>query len=408
MTPDIMVRAAARPAPRPPVRTRTAVKAQRRRFDLAARRTLADLARKTDRIDDLMFSFPAAAFALGVERGSPAARARALTLVAEGAPLGTIAAALELPLWTRRLAPEAFRAPLGPVFDAPDAAKRLPQLAPSSGDALRAWFEWVGVAGALGGPELAFWVARQSAMFRRYRAEPGGWTAERGRDAVELLAAYVFALNHPDELVGMVAEGSWSDKASVARVAEGARTWLRRVYGDLCEVEAPDGWRWRQTQFIGAFEFAPLRSRDALEEEGRRMDNCVESYWGYVRESTLLIYSIRRAGRGVATLAIRAGARPGSAEISELEGPGNTSAPRDVADAVEAWMAAQGPCPLRARGARAPLVDPEAWATIWAPFLAAVPARCEARLFSRRPRERTLDLIEQALDLLDAIAIRSR
>src|SRR5262249_9477819 len=74
------------------------------------------LAMRHSRIADLAVSFPALLFALAVPR-SGIDPARAVELAIEGAVLAELAAAADVPMWLRRLAPEAL---VGPIMTLPD------------------------------------------------------------------------------------------------------------------------------------------------------------------------------------------------------------------------------------------------------------------------------------------------
>ncbi len=79
------------------------------RFAYPARREVRRLMRSSARLADLAVVFPGAMYALATRRGTQEARDAALALIEEGAALKTVARTLELPLWLRRLPPEAFQ-----------------------------------------------------------------------------------------------------------------------------------------------------------------------------------------------------------------------------------------------------------------------------------------------------------
>src|SRR5262245_62246863 len=69
------------------------------------------LAMRHSRIADLAVSFPALLFALAVPRPG-LDPARALDLAIEGAAFAEVAVAAEVPMWLRRLSPEALADPI--------------------------------------------------------------------------------------------------------------------------------------------------------------------------------------------------------------------------------------------------------------------------------------------------------
>ena len=80
-----------------------------RRFDPSARRAVRRLLHASPRFADLANVFPGAFYALATPQVPAARRRKAAQLVEEGALLKDVAKALDLPLWLRRLPPEAFK-----------------------------------------------------------------------------------------------------------------------------------------------------------------------------------------------------------------------------------------------------------------------------------------------------------
>src|SRR5690606_14500301 len=78
------------------------------RFDAARRASVRRLVTANPRVLDLAITFPGALYVLAERHGPQRRRQKALELVAAGAALKDVAHALDLPLWLRRLPPEAF------------------------------------------------------------------------------------------------------------------------------------------------------------------------------------------------------------------------------------------------------------------------------------------------------------
>jgi hypothetical protein len=64
-----------------------------------------------------------------------------------------------------------------------------------------------------------------------------------------------------------------------------------------------------------------------------------------VQRGELYIYSIRRNGERVATLAL--GRHEGRAYLEQIRGPCNADPPKPVVATVQRWLRAQKPLPLR-------------------------------------------------------------
>ncbi|NJM34459.1 MAG: hypothetical protein HC850_06820 [Rhodomicrobium sp.] len=84
-----------------------------RRFPRGYQRRLRKLVKGSRALKELLYSFPGAAFVLAARSRSPEAQALGLKLVKAGRPLREVAHALDVPMWLRRLPPEAYTAPFG-------------------------------------------------------------------------------------------------------------------------------------------------------------------------------------------------------------------------------------------------------------------------------------------------------
>ena len=103
---------------------------QLRRYHRSYRRRLRKFAHTGNRMRDLVFAFPAAAFTIAGSHGDCHRRADALDLVRAGAGLRDVAKALDLPGWSRRIPPEAFVEPIGALPKTDDFARRIVSLVP--------------------------------------------------------------------------------------------------------------------------------------------------------------------------------------------------------------------------------------------------------------------------------------
>jgi hypothetical protein len=65
----------------------------------------------------------------------------------------------------------------------------------------------------------------------------------------------------------------------------------------------------RPTSVIDGVEFVHLNSAFALQEEGSAMHHCVGSYSDYIRMGRMVIFSVRKDGKRIATLSYSESAR---------------------------------------------------------------------------------------------------
>lgn len=334
-----------------------------KRYDKSVRRRLRKLVKSSSRLGDLLSAYPAAAFALAVGRGPAEARGEAVRLVKEGASLKRVAAALDLPVWTRRLPPEAFTEVFDRLPDSAEAAKRLSTGRPIEPDWAAQWFDWVRTVHAVAGEQAAFWAAAKAAALRPAR--------ETTRPVMALVGLYAWFSARPTLKATRAIERGFSASMSLPGAAREAAAWIDRAvrvyaYGERPTLK-PGAWFTPQT--IDGYRIAPRRTAFELEREGRVMNNCVGTYAGLVQNGVCLIYAIRRGGASVATMEVRAEpGRAGVGYIAQLEAPHNTRAPKKVWEAASKWLRQQGPCPLTHGGAIAAAeIDPRRWEELWAP-----------------------------------------
>lgn len=340
-----------------------------KRFPKTYRKRLRKLAKTSPRLGDLLFAFPGAGFALVSGRGAPQDRGAATRLVKEGAPLPQVAETLALPLWLRRLPPEAFQEPL-PENLAPDLVfdRQVVNLVPQAPEAAALWLEIVLAGKTLAGADFALWLAGQKAL--RRPNDPSAQDALRPADP-RLLALYAAVSGNADLVARRFADVTWTRHMTLSRAVDVTRIWLERLVAEYCRSDAMDGAKWLKPQRVAGFAFAPRRTPQELDDEGRVMANCVGSYARKVAHGRCLIYAIRRGGKSVATLEVVPD-RNGAPVIGQLEGYANGPAPEKAARAAQTWLARLGPCPHFTVGLGGNLVDRQRWARIWDPVWTAL------------------------------------
>jgi hypothetical protein len=86
----------------------------------------------------------------------------------------------------------------------------------------------------------------------------------------------------------------------------------------------------------GDYDIVPIDNSADLYREGHAMHHCVGAYVDRVRDGSLYVYSIRRAGKRVATLAL---ARNGKfATITEFRGPCNVQPSKESVSVARKWL----------------------------------------------------------------------
>ncbi|MEM1419641.1 MAG: PcfJ domain-containing protein [Pseudomonadota bacterium] len=373
------------------------LESQIRRFPRVFHKRLRKLAKTSSRLGELIFSFPAAAFAMVSDRGSPLARGEAVRLVKEGAPLQAVADALVLPLWLRRLPPEAFVGPLGHAPAGDRFSRQVVNLVPEAPELTAMWLQWVLAADQACDEDFALWIAKQR-IWRDQPVTPG---------AMIPLAVYAWMSQNPQGPAAKQLQQRWTSGLGFGKAVTRARDWVTRVINAYCVEGRGYHGGWRQTTSVGGYKFQPRVTADELRREGEVMRNCVGTYADAVARGDCLIYAIRKGGTSVATLEIQADrSQPGKAFIAQLEGPGNGSAPTKVERAARTWLQRLGDCPLSTAGALADgPVSLDRWRRAWGPYANATGGRADV-FSSEKPDQTDFVRLQRCLKTLDALAGR--
>ncbi|MDX2309466.1 MAG: PcfJ domain-containing protein [Hyphomicrobium sp.] len=303
------------------------------RFDAPARVRLAEFVSRHPYIEDLMWSFPAAAHQLALDAsfGDDYLRAKlveaGLFLVTQGAPLTAISAGLSLPLWLRRLPPEAFR---GPIPELPMDVSFGPRVAnhmPTEVAMLSRWLRWIAAANAAADADYAIWAAK---IFQPVN--------ERGISGVGALGLFAWASGRPDVEIGADFEERFEMDLSLASAIDRAHTWLNRLA--FVVFDAPRLALAGPRMTVDGYTFVPLETPDDFITEGRLMGNCVAECAELVADGSRQIWSVRSAdGQRVANIEVRLRAGSGGVPyMAQAHGPRNCSIPGPCLRAVYAWL----------------------------------------------------------------------
>jgi len=368
-----------------------ALETQLKRYERSYRRRLRKLTRTSSRHGDLLFTFPAAAFALVSGRGTTDQRSEAVRLVRDGAALAHIGSVLELPNWMRRLPPEAFARPIGEVATGEAFGRKVIGRLPANPECAGAWLQAHEVGVDAAGEDFAYWLAGQ----------PLYGVPFDGEAPVRPLAIFAWFSRQEDARGRRLMEKPWNKQMRLSVAVQQMCGWFERVVGDLTRADVRRGpGRYSRRRRGTGYTMVPLRSGVDLREEGQLMDNCVGTYVGMVAARECLIYSVRRGRTRVATLEVRW--HGGHPRIWQLEGPGNTSVDPVVYEAANQWLAEQDDLILATANTVANLtVDATRWKALWLPYVSAMGSKA---LPLDRPDPRALaKLLGDAEQLLGRI-----
>lgn len=332
-----------------------------RRFPRVYRRRLRKLVRGSMPLTDLLYAFPGAAVALAAEHPGSGMREHAIGLVKSGRSLKKVAGALGVPMWLRRLPPEAFDVPVAFMPDDASFALRIVNLIPKRDAQIPIWLRWVAFGAQACSHDFALWLAGQME-----KIEPG--------DDVPLLplAIYAWYSGKRDVVASRLIEKRWHKKISLIEAVHHTRQWLERAVIEYCLGQDALRRNWMSSVSSRGFRFVPLISAEALREEGDAMQHCVGLYWDQVAIGACMIFSVRHRGKRVATLEVYR-RTPTSREphIGEFRGLANCDPDRKVIEAANAWLARQGNYPISAEIAVAGIpAHCSRWQALWQPYCA--------------------------------------
>jgi hypothetical protein len=305
---------------------------------------------------DLAATFPGLLFALA-SPGHGLDPRPAIDLTIEGAPLRQIAAAARVPLWVRRLPPEAFDAALDRLPDGDVFRCRIANQLPRSPKVAAMWLQTVAAAGRWGNEQVALWTARElDRNARRFKLE-----------RIRLLALYAWYSARPDTAAQRLMRKIWHQDMCLSTAADEATEWCVAVELKLnlgCRVVDP----WLEPGEVMGFDFAPLCSEAQIVQEASAMRNCVREYGSALVHNRSRLWSIRRDGARVATISVGFRYRRPILDILQLKGPSNSDAPKEIWAAARRWLAWHDLLPIEpSQVDRAPL-DRSAWTEMWRPY----------------------------------------
>lgn len=332
-----------------------------RRFRRSYRRRVRNVAALHWSLADLVISFPASIFALATEFGDRHARQAAIELVKDGQPLRLVAKALGLPMWFRKLPPEAFRVPFGalPMSDAVQqgVSSHVPRDVAQTAD----WLAMVLGAWRACDDEFAVWIAR-----KRIYSELGGCGHE-----VMPLAAFAWFSARPESVGGRLIARHWRPRMPLDSAVTQAVLWWDSVKLELLIGGGGISDGWLSEGRAAGYRFVPLVTQHDLVAEANAMSNCVCDYAEALAEGRCRLFGVRRAGRHVATLEVqRHPHHPGIPELVQLCGPNNDDAPTRVWKAAFVWLGKQAEFNVpRCSGDARPVPDVSLWQQLWRPYL---------------------------------------
>ena len=346
------------PAPRKAVRA-DLLERQLRRYDRRVAGAVCALAMRHQHIADLALSFPALLFALAVPRPG-LDPARALMRVVDGRSLSEAAAAAEVPMWLRKLPPEAFVQPLqglpnGELFrrQIGNHLPRSPRLAPT-------WLQVVADVATLAHEQAAVWIARELVR------EPGLVKPARLR----LISLWTWFSVQPATYAHTLIKRPWARQMRIKPALAAADDWRMLIALHVNLGHQPIADMWLHPGQVAGYDFRPLGSIAAIADEANAMRNCVRTYGYNLAHNRSRLWSVKRDGERIATLKIGTGYGDPLPNIVELKGVGNTEVPREVWWAARRWLNMHdlSEIDMAQRNWGTVPLDRAIWRSLWRPY----------------------------------------
>ena len=330
-----------------------------RRYHPRFQETVRALAMRHPRIADLAASFPALLFALAVPRRG-LDPVPALTHVLDGRGLAEAAAAADLPLWTRKLPSEAFARPIARLPDGELFRRQIANHLPRSPKLAPTWLQTVADVAELAHEPAAVWIARELVREPR-RVNPA---------RLRLISLWAWFSGQPATFGRKLIERPWTPGMRIGAALAAADDWRMMIALHVNVGLQPIGDMWLQAGRVAGYDFLPLNSTAMIAEEAKAMRNCLNTYGYNLAHNRSRLWSVRRDGERMATLNVACRYRDPLPNIFELEGAGNTDAPREVWWAARQWLHMHDLSQIdmdRRKWGTAPL-DRATWLSLWRPY----------------------------------------
>lgn len=331
-----------------------------RRYSSRFQSGVRAVAMRHPHLADLALSFPALLFALAVPRENFDPEP-AIACVIAGRPLAAAASVAGLPMWLRKLPPEAFVRPIAPLPHGELVRRQIGNHLPRSPKLMPTWLQFVAEIAALAHEPAAVWIARESV-----RAPPKAVNPDR----MHLLGLWIWFSGQPGCFAHELIERAWMPDIKLDAAMTAAFAWRGRVSLHLNLGQRPVRDMWLNPGRIGDYEFRPLADIPDLVEEAVAMRNCVRTYGSDIAHDRSRLWSVRRQGERVATLEVAVRYRDPLLNIVQLRGPGNAAVSRELWWIARRWLHLHGLPQIEPAGTRsgqAPL-DLATWRALWRPY----------------------------------------
>lgn len=316
-------------------------------------------------IADLAVSFPALSFALAFPRAPDAG---IVLMVTSGAPLARIADALGVPMWLRAFPPQAFdTTPIPPLPDSPAFRRRIANHPPRRWKDAPAWMQHVHNSWRWGDEDIALWFAREAPI----KVKQPRWSRMPLEVPWRIIVLWAWYSQRRETRARAFIDTLWTPSMQWSAASQAAADWRAAMTLPLHLTERGIEDVWLRPGTVDGFTFTPIRTAGELDAEAHAMSHCVRTYAVDIASNTYRVWSMRKHGERVATLALTQAQRQAPlASIFELAGPRNAPAPIEAWRAARKWIVSQDDAPIDFDALElAPAsLDAALWRKLWRPY----------------------------------------
>ncbi len=302
------------------------------RFPQTVRREVRRLMRTSARVADLALVFPGLLYALAARRGPSAARLNALSLIENGAQLKAVARALDVPMWLRRLPPEAFDRLALDLPASETFARRIAGRLPRDKSASAFWLQSVAFAHRACHEDFAIWLANQPIF-----DDPGDT-----EKLLSVLSAYAWYSAKPESEAYNLIVVPWRPEIAFDTALCAAKSWFNRMRLVLQLSTGALSDTWLKPGTALGYTFEPLLTHTEILAEAQAMQNCADQYAERLVREKCRLFSVKRNGQRIATLEVGQHQREATVlAVNQLKARHNMAASAEVWQAAYAWMSSQ-------------------------------------------------------------------
>jgi hypothetical protein len=302
-------------------------------------------------------SFPALLFALAVPRPGldPAC---AIARVVEGATLADVAAAADVPLWLRRLPPEAFTRRIPRLADSKSFRRQIANHLPRRRIA-STWLEAVAAMTDVAHEKATVWIAREVCREER----------RISLDRLRLIGLWVWFSGQPETFGHTMIQKPWTTDMGLGAALDATNEWRLTIDLHVTLGLEPLDDLWLRPARVCGYDFLPLTPGSDITEDALAMKNCVRSYGYRLAHNWARLWSMRKDGRRVATLLLTHGRGDPLPNVIELRAAENKDVSSEVSWAARQWVHMHDLVRIdtKRRQEIVPL-DRATWMSLWRPY----------------------------------------